>query len=51
MEDNVHISTIPNIQVHAGNNTDAQRRSHSMENTVQCLLETAHETKSCEGNE
>ena len=45
MEDNVHMSTIPVIKVHAGNSTDEHRRSHSMENMMHCLLETAHETK------
>ena len=45
MEDNVHMSTIPVIKVHAGNSTDEHRRSHSMENMMHCLLETACETK------
>ena len=44
-EDNVQMGTIPNEQSQTGNVMDAQRRPHTIEDAVYCLLETAHATQ------
>ena len=44
-EDNAQISAIPDEQSQNGSVTDTQRRPHTFEDAVNCLIETSQETQ------
>ncbi len=44
-EDNVHFCTNPNELSQNDGDADTQRRPHTFEDTVNCLIETSHETQ------
>ena len=44
-EDNAQISAIPDEQSQNGSVTETQRRPHTFEDAVNCLIETSQETQ------